>query len=148
MGLYPPLLLQKGGIVDNINTLISENDKKIFVLAKKKYLIGKLSVMQVLKIIKYIINVSGKVKEVQKQFAGNKNTNNLQDILNVLEVLNDEQIAEVESILLNENDKNFVKNNLDFEKLIELLAIVLENNDIKAILKNVKRLTTAIQKEI
>jgi len=133
---------------NKIDVLLSEEDKTVFKLADKKYLIGKLGEGQILRIVKYVINISGKIDEIKKQFIGNKETNNLQDIINVAEVLTDEQITIIESILLSEPDTEFIKNNFNFEKLLELLALVLENNDIKAILKNAKRLKIAIEKAI
>ena len=133
---------------EKIDILLSEEEKTIFNLGDKKYFIGKLSSGQVLRIVKYVVNISGKVTELKKQFIDNKNSNDMQDILAIVEILDDDQIANVEAILLDEPDKDFIKTNLNFEKLVELLSMVLENNDIKTILKNAKRLKIAIQKAI
>ncbi|HAB53335.1 MAG TPA: hypothetical protein DCE80_14385 [Ignavibacteriales bacterium] len=128
-----------GEILDNLVSEISQVEIK-----GKKYLIGKITSIQVIKLARYIVKFTSKINKEKEKLLKEGNSN-IEDVLTFFDFLNEDEIAGVLGILLNETDTEFLKN-IPIETLTEIIAVICEQTDIKKILGNVQRITESMKK--
>lgn len=122
--------------MNETDVLVTEFEKKKVIINGKQFEIGKLSILQISKLIKSISKIILKGVERFKSIDTTQK-NIFNDLMIIFEVLDTDEISEVISIVLN-TDAEFCKN-ISAEDLTEIIAVVCEQNDFRKILKNVKR---------
>jgi len=129
--------------MNELETILEEQEKKSITISDRKFEIGKLSIKQVLSLIKKLgkifINSSGKVKAISKD-----GKTNFDDVVAIVEALDENEVIELLGMLLNA-DVEFCST-ISFEDTIEIIAIVCEQNDFKKIIKNFNRVAEATKK--
>lgn len=128
-------------ILDN---LVPEHIK--VVVGKKSYSIGGLSIKQTMQLIKEIMRVIVRLGDADLTKLQSGETN-VEDLLVFFDFLNEDEVAKVIGIMLNEDDGLFLKKNLTLESITEILAAVCEKNNIEKILKNVQRMVKTIKQQ-
>lgn len=129
---------------DILKTLVPDSGK--VSLDGKMYNIRGLSLKQALLLfreIAKIITLMGQA-DLSKLQEG---SSNLEDLLVLFEMLDDKQIAKIISIVLNENDEEFVRKNLTLELVTDILALVCQYNDFGKMVKNAQRIAGAVQRK-
>ena len=118
-------------------------------IADRKYKIGKVKLIQTIKITQLIaesiLTSQEKLAELKK--TTEKSTSNLQDFMSILGMLDNINVIRLFSIILNESDLVFLGKNLDFETTSEIIAVIFENNNINLLKKNYQRITKAMVPE-
>lgn len=120
------------------------DEKKEVNINGKKFLIGKLTGWQILRLFKFLTKLGLKNKKL-KELKTDNETNN-QDILGFLEILDEQEFAEFVAILLNTDNIEFCKS-IDAVDLLETIDILLEKNDINELLKNFSRVGEKLTKQ-
>lgn len=133
--------MAKRKILDN---LMPEHTK--VVVGKKNYKIGGLSIRQAVQLFKEVAKVTVRLGTVDLSKL-QKGESNLEDLLTLFDFLNEDEVAKIISIILDEKDEEFLKQNLTLEATTEVLAAVCERNDFGKILKNVQRMVGAVRKK-
>lgn len=118
-------------------------DEKIITIQDRQYKIKKLSIKQVLLLTKFIFNNIYNNKEKFSVFSSRiseqNNKNNLQDILVMLDLLDEEQIYYLIGVLINETDKKFIEDNVDFDLCVNIITDLIEVNQKSNIKKNLQK---------
>lgn len=128
---------------EGLNTIIKEKRKVTVAIKDKKYDIGKMSLFQTTAIPIFIAKIYAKGQDRLKNIKTDGKTS-LEDVVNILKVLDENELAELMSILLNENDIEFCKD-IDGEDALEVIAIMLEKTDIEKVKKNVVRIIASLK---
>jgi len=120
--------------------------ENIIKVGGREYRIGKLSLKQGILLSRFIARTILSSQEKLQAFAKKteNSKSNVEDIMTLTELLNPEDLFEFYGILLNENDRGFLLENLDLEVGSEIIALVFENNDIEKIKKNIQRIMAII----
>lgn len=116
------------------------------VVGKKTYKIGGLSLRQTIQVLKEVVKVTTRLGTADLSKL-QKGESNLEDLLTFFDFLNEDEVAKVIGIILDEEDEKFLKENLNLEITTEILAAICERNDFGKILKNVQRMVGAVQKK-
>ncbi len=127
--------------MDGIGTAIQEADKRKFTILGREFAIGKFSILQTTRLTQFVVKVAVKYTDYFKQLA-KKESSSMDDLMGLISVLNEDQVAELIGIFLNTKDYEFCKK-LPVEDVTEVIAEVCENNDMPRILKNVQRAVRA-----
>lgn len=133
--------MAKKEILDN---LVPEGIK--VVVGEKSYSIGGLSIRQTIQLIKEVVRVIVRLGDADLTKLQSGETN-MEDLLIFFDFLNEDEVAKIIGIMLDEEDGLFLKKNLILETITEILAAVCEKNDIEKILKNVQRMVKAVQQQ-
>ena len=135
----PPL---KEGIMDKENVLVPIT--KDVIVNGKTYQISKLTLGQILKLSSFMFRIvvadKAKLKVLSETTKDNKS--NVEDLLALLDLLNEKDVAELASILLKEKIKSIA-----FDDSLELIAVVCELNDFNKVKKNFQRIINALKIE-
>ena len=122
--------------------LILVPETKEVIIGDRKYQVGRLSLTQEFKIGRFfsktILSSQEKLKSIKENTE--KGTSNTDDILGILELLNEDEICKLFSVILNEDDIEFLKSNINLPIIIEIVADLLENYKIDSVKKNVQRI--------
>ena len=122
--------------------LILVPDKKEVIIGDRKYQVGRLSLSQEFKIGRFfsktILTSQEKLKSIKENTE--KGTSNTDDILGILELLNEDEVCRLFSIILKEDDIEFLKSNINMPIIIEIIADILENYNIDGVKKNIQRI--------
>jgi len=139
--LRPPSPL-KEGIMDKENVLVPIT--KDVIVNGKTYQISKLTLGQILKLSSFMFRIvvadKAKLKVLSETTKDNKS--NVEDLLALLDLLNEKDVAELTSILLKEKIKSIA-----FDDSLELIAAVCELNDFNKVKKNFQRIINALKIE-
>jgi len=115
---------------------------KEVIIGDRKYQVGRLSLTQEFKIGRFfsktILSSQEKLKSIKENTE--KGTSNADDILGILELLNEDEICKLFSVILKEDDIEFLKSNINLPIIIEIVADLLENYKIDSVKKNVQRI--------
>ena len=111
----------------------------------RTYLVGKLSLKQIILLTRFITKTILASKEKLKKLGDNAQSNktNTEDLLTIISLLEDKECYELFSILLNENDLTFLEKNLGLEDSTEIVAVICETNKFDRVKKNVFRIQKA-----
>ena len=124
--------------MSGINNVIPE--EKVIKIKDRSYVVGKLGLTQIVRLTRFFAQTikdnTKKILESESQLEGGSNIDNL---LLLFEILNEEEVSQLVSILLSEKDTDFIKQNCDIEAFSELILILSEQNDLKKIWGNLKR---------
>ena len=116
--------------------LLSENDFTDVIVNEKTFKIGKLKTITFLKLVKFIGKTISKYsKEVKTMELGKSNA---QDFMEFVELFDETELVEFESIILNHNDKEFCKE-IAIEELIDIISAICEHNNFDKLKKKVQR---------
>jgi len=122
--------------------LILVPETKEVIIGDRKYQVGRLSLTQEFKIGRFfsktILSSQEKLKSIKENTE--KGTSNTDDILGILELLNEDEICKLFSVILKEDDIEFLKSNINLPIIIEIVADLLENYKIDSVKKNVQRI--------
>ena len=122
--------------------LILVPETKEVIIGDRKYQVGRLSLTQEFKIGRFfsktILSSQEKLKSIKENTE--KGTSNADDILGILELLNEDEICKLFSVILKEDDIEFLKSNINLPIIIEIVADLLENYKIDSVKKNVQRI--------
>jgi len=122
--------------------LILVPDTKEIVIGDKKYQLGRLSLAQEFKIGRFfsktIVSSQDKLKSIKENTE--KGASNTDDILGILELLNEDEVCKLFSVILKEDDTEFLKSNINLPIIVEIVATVLENYNINSVKKNIQRI--------
>nr|BDD45346.1 hypothetical protein 22 [Elusimicrobiota bacterium] len=108
------------------------NEKKEIKIADRVYKIGALSFRQLMALGKWFAEIANSAKDIKWKET------NLGDLLVLLTSTDEKDVAELFSIILKENDKQFIIENIldDFKICQRILEIVCEKNDFKRLYEN------------
>ena len=122
--------------------LILVPETKEIVIGDRKYQVGRLSLAQEFKIGRFfskaIFTSQDKLKSIKENTE--KGTSNTDDVIGILELLDEEDVCKLFSVILKENDIDFLKSNINLPIIIEIVANVLENYKIDSVKKNIQRI--------
>jgi len=126
--------------------LILVPDKKEVVIGDRKYQVGRLSLTQEFKIGRFfsktILSSQEKLKSIKE--STEKGATNTDDVLGILELLNEDEICKLFSVILKEDDTEFLKSNINLPIIVEIVATVLENYKIDSVKKNIQRIMALV----
>jgi len=124
--------------MNDLQIVIQEQDKTFITIQNEKFEIGRLSYLQIIKLTKVIGLMFAKNVERFQKLDTSKETI-MQDIFGILEVLDEDEMSSIISIIL-KKDKEFCKK-LSAIEISELLRIVIEYNytDFSVTVKNWQR---------
>jgi hypothetical protein len=130
----------------NIETIL-EPSKEIKI-ADKILKIKKLSLKQLLLLTKWFADISQSVKVNADTFKGSKN--NADDLIKILEIVNEEKVINLFSLLSNEQDGEFIKNKIldDGAVALEVINAICEMNDFGRIFGNFQKAVELITKQV
>lgn len=111
--------------------------KKEVTVCGKKYEIGKITVGQVVSLVKLLAGSFDSLRANIKEGMGNQEAAGA-----LFASLNEDTINQVVCLLIGDSVQC-----IPFEDALEVVAVACEINDIDKILKNVQRVTTAFQRE-
>ena len=118
-------------------------------VGSKTYAIGKLSLKQAISLSRFVaktvLSSQSKLKELKERTEGTKS--NVEDLMGILDLISEKDTHELFSIILNEDDLQYLEDNLNLEKSTEILAILCEQNDFEPVKKNVQRIIKAVTKK-
>ena len=125
-------------------------DKKIIKIGKRDYSLGELSFIQTIKICKFIIKTifTNKEKFDTLKKETETTTDNTQDALKILELIDEDKLPEFFGIILQENDIDFLRQELTLSTTTEIIAVLCETNDFLTLKKNINRITKVVKKGI
>jgi len=115
-------------------------------VGKKSYKVDGLSIKQTIQLLKEVTKVTVRLGTADLSKL-QKGESNIEDLLTLFDFLNEDEVAKIIGIILNEEDEPFLRKNLTLEATTEVLAAVCERNDFGKILKNVQRMVGAVQKK-
>ena len=132
--------------MDNLEILL--NEKKEYVIADRKYYLGKLSISQFLKIIKFVTKtiITSQKRINQLKEVSQNNETIKEDVLTIFELLDNDEVIQFFSIVLNETDLEFLNQNLSIDKALEIIDIELDFNI--DLIENSKKKFNQIQEKI
>lgn len=115
---------------------------KDVIINGRTYQISKLTLGQILKLSKLIFRTIITSKDKLKQLSDTtkNNKSNAEDLLAILDLLDEKDIAELTSILLKEKVES-----IDFDDSLELVAIVCELNNFSKVKKNFQRILDVLK---
>ena len=123
-----------------------------FELGGRKYAIGKLKMTQRIRIVRTIAECIFKSKENIEKLRNmtQESASIAEDLLIIIGLLDPNEFLGFFSILLNEQDKEFLDSELDEGKISELVADVCEVNtfNFDEIKKNIQRIRDRLKKKI
>ena len=126
--------------------LILIPDTKEIVIGDRKYQVGRLSLAQEFKIGRFfsktILSSQEKLKSIKE--STEKGATNTDDVLGILELLDEEEICKLFSVILKEDDIEFLKPNINLPIIVEIVATVLENYKIDSVKKNIQRIMALV----
>ena len=121
-------------------------ETKEVIIGDRKYQVGRLSLSQEFKIGRLfsitILTSQEKLKSIKE--STEKGTSNADDILGILELLNEDEICKLFSVILKEDDTEFLKSNINLPIIVEIVATVLENYNIESVKKNIQRIMALV----
>lgn len=112
-------------------------EKKAVLVNGKRYEIGKVTVAQVVKLVKLL---AGSLDELKSQVRPGMDNQAVTGAL--LSSLDAETINGIVCVFIGEDVPD-----ISFEDALEVVAVACEINDIEKILKNVERVTSAISRK-
>ena len=120
-----------------MSVLIDELMVDEVVVNGEKLQIKKLSIIQTLKLFKAVTKMF--IKNAERFKSMKEGKNNLQDIFEVLDAVNEDELFEILSILLNK-PKDFCSQ-VGLKEFGDIITLIYEKNknDIEGIVKNLKR---------
>ena len=130
---------------------MGENDTLIPIgqtieIGAKTYQIGRLTLKQSILLSRFvaktILSSQDKLKSLKEKTEHSKSNTN--DLMSILDLIDEKDANELFSIILKENDLQFLENNLDLQKSIEIIAVLCEQNNFESLKKNVMRIIEAI----
>ena len=126
--------------------LIVVPDVKEIIVGDRKYQVGRLSLSQEFKIGRFFSKTILTSQEKLKSIKDNteKGTSNADDILGIIELLNEDEVCKLFSIILKENDIEFLKSNINLPIIIEIVADILENYNIDNVKKNIQKIVSLL----
>ena len=126
--------------------LILIPDTKEIIVGDRKYQVGRLSLSQEFKIGRFfsktILSSQEKLKSIKERTE--KGATNTDDVLGILELLDEEDICKLFSVILKEDDIVFLKSNINLPIIVEIVANVLENYKIDSVKKNIQRIMSLV----
>lgn len=132
--------------MDEKNVLIQEYVD--YSVKDRIYKIGKLKLKQYIRLTKLLSEtISGNKEKLSELKENTQNTTNQGDILTLLQMLDENDSYKAISILLDEQDKKFIEDNIGLNELSEIIAIVCECNKFDDIKKNIQRIVKSFQGE-
>ena len=138
---------QRRAFMGDAEILVPE--KELVKVGDRTYQIGELSIAQIIKlgrfVAKTILTSQDKLNELAKH--SEKSESNLDDALKILELIDEDKISELFSIILIEDDIEFLSENLTPTNVTEIAAIICEKN-IELLKKNVKRIVKTISPKV
>jgi hypothetical protein len=121
-------------------------DKKIpLEINGRDYKIGKLPIRRYTELLDIFASTIEKSQEKLAKFSeGADSRSNLQDFLMIIKFLDNKELARFISVMLGEDDINFIEKNLESgimgaEEITEILAIICEENKFQIVKKNIMR---------
>jgi len=112
----------------------------------KTYHVGGLSLKQTILLGRFMANMlirkQEQLSKLQKKFSGDGS--NVDDVMSILDILEQEEIYKLFSIILNEDDLQYIEDNFDLTRSLEIIAIICEQNDFGQVKKNVLRIMAAV----
>ncbi len=118
------------------------DNRKTMIINGREFKIGKFKLMTVLRLIKLFANIMVKQAKQIRQGA-----TNAEDIINMFELLDDETLLKVISVILETDDIEFCKT-IDFSDFTGVIVTICEDNDFGKILGNVKRVAGLIMEKL
>lgn len=117
-------------------------DKIPIQIKGKKYLLGKLTIAQIIRLTKELVGIIVKMSEQDKSALMKGNTN-FDDILAFFGFINEEQLARVLGIVLREEDYTLLVG-IELEELSEMVLAFVKKNDIGKIWGNVQQVAKIV----
>jgi len=121
-------------------------ETKEIIVGDRKYQISRLSLAQEFKVGRFfyqtILSSQEKIKSIKEKTE--KSTSNTDDMLGIIELLNEEDICRLFSIILKEDDLEFLKVNINLPIILEIIANVLGNYKIESVKKNIQKITAYV----
>ncbi len=119
-------------------------EKKEIKIADRTYIISRLSLKQEFEISKFFVRtiISSKEK-LQTIIEKTKNSeSNIADFVTVVDLLSIEELCDLIGMILKEDDKIFLANNLDSAYIVQIGADLIEcnKNKIESVKKNYSRI--------
>ena len=127
----------------DIDVLVSEGKGQYVSVCGKKYFIGKINTITYLRLLKVLAVILQKYSKQLKELS--LTDSNTGDMFAIISMLDETDLLELISVLLNENDKEQCKD-IEPEELVDLIDAVCEYNDFEALLKKVKGVVGKFQK--
>jgi hypothetical protein len=117
-------------------------------ISGRLYRIGKLSVFQLLSVIKLLTRVfsgsSPQLAEYRKTLEAGTSTN--ADLSFLMSIIDESELIKLFGIILKEPDHDFVRDNISIEAAIDMLKVVLEMNDLEILKKKAAELKNIFDK--
>jgi len=124
-------------------------DTQIVRVATRTYRIKELSVDQSKRITRFIVkNIftsQEKIKELNERMKGGDGSSTV-DVSIMLDMLDNKAMAEFISIILNENDLQFIEDNImpSAIKYTEIIKVACEQGNLDMLKKNIMGIITAV----
>lgn len=134
----------KGDMMNDADVLITDKEK--VKIGDREYSVGELSMRQLIKLSKFVAKIifssKDKLDELAKDTA--ETTDNMQDVLKIIELIDEEKLPELFGIILKESDLDFLKD-ISPVQTSEILAILCEKNNFIQLKKNIQRIIAVIK---
>lgn len=129
---------------NDLNILITEEDKKRIVVKDVEIFIGRLSFKKTVKLAKMIAKIFSKYANQFKTIK-TTGTTNAEDINQILEMVDETELAEIIALVI-DKDAEFALA-LPPSVSMDIVATFIEFNkdEITALIKNVQRITGAME---
>lgn len=120
--------------------------KESIEIGDRTYELGALTLKQAILfgqfVAKNIFSKQEKFKELAERTKDS--TSNANDILTILDIVTPKDSCKLFGILLNEDDLEFLEENLNLNISIEIVAILCEYNNFEGVKKNFQRIIKVI----
>ena len=119
------------------------NESVVVKIKDRKYVIGKLTLKQVLQLSKFLTKslLANKNKMDQLKDQTKKSSTNAEDILTIIDILDDLDVIRFFSIILKEPDQEWLESALGLDNTLEIITALCECNNFESIKKNFQKLT-------
>jgi len=121
------------------DVLIDEDKKKV-TYGEKTYYLSKISLEQLLQLIKFFKNTTGKIQSK----VTNKTTGAGLATL-ILEELEEEEILKLFAIILQEDSIKTLKDNFNIADALGVITAFIENEDISRVFFQIKKITGSMK---
>lgn len=129
-----------------MNDSVLTPDYEQIKIADRTYKIGELSLKQFLRVSKFlartVLSSQKKLQELKERTAGNDS--NFGDVMTILDLLDEKDLFQFISIILNEGDITFIEKNVGIVQATSIVAALCEYNSFDDIKKNVQRIVKAV----
>jgi len=132
--------------VDMKKSDISISNNQNIKVGCRDYVIGDLSLTQTVMLGRFIVKTILSNQDTLKHFQGeieNKEINT-DDIMSIWEMFDVKNVCQLFSIILNENDLQFLENNLNLENSIKILVVLCRHNNFESIKEDVQNIIKTI----